>query len=242
MKGRHCDTLYYQPSGRAKLDKYLPGLQAMTDLHNAVIIVLVILVTGIGGTSATIFAILKWYLPNQFKHRDDSRQLEIDNLRDELATKRASDAVEIERDRMLPLMVENNQRLVDAMIKSKDADTAATYQRIELDKQAAAVLAANTQQITTHSDRLEENTDRLEQVEKKVDLLYNRFVKVFPRDSNILDLFDELKNVVEETKTACAEKKSKGDSQPIPSVTIPVDKGTILLTGIEPGDLEQKAG
>ena len=140
----------------------------MTDLHNAVVIVLVILVTGIGGTSATIFAILKWYLPNQFKHRDDARQLEIDGLRSELATKREADAVEIERDRMLPLMVENNQRLVESMIKSKDADTAATLQRIELDKTTAAELIANTNQLTTHSDRLEETTDKLEGVEKKL--------------------------------------------------------------------------
>lgn len=51
--------------------------------------------------------------------------------------------------------------------------------------------------------------DTLGNVELKVNSLYDRFAKVFPRDTSIDELFTELKNVLLETKKACEETKTK---------------------------------
>ncbi len=226
------------------MDKYLPGIAHMNEIAHSINTLIVIVIGAIG--SGIVAYIYQWRvsLPRRFEQQTKEREVQLDNLREEFENKHAAEAVNIERDRMLPITFESNQRLVDAMIKSREADTAATLQRIELDKTAAAALVANTKQLTTHSDQLEENTEKLEGVEKKlgvvedkVEKLYKRFLVVFPRESNILELFDELKGVLEETKQACTEKK-KGDSQPLPSLTLPVDKGTILITGVEPDDLQ----
>jgi hypothetical protein len=227
------------------MDKYLPGIAHMNDIIHAINF---LIVAFIGATGSAIVAYLyQWRvsLPRRFEQQTKEREAQLADLKQELENKHAAQAVDIERERMFPVMVENNQRLVESMIKSKDADTAATLQRIELDKTTAAVLIANTNQLTTHSDRLEETTDKLEGVEKKlgvvedkVEKLYKRFLIVFPRESNILELFDELKGVLEETKQACTEKK-KGDSQPLPTITLPTptDAANILYSGVEPDDL-----
>lgn len=217
----------------------LPTAAQMIDIDNALRFLLVAFFTGAAGVIGTIVLAAKWYIPRRLRQQTAERQVQLNALKKELETKHAADAVEIERDRMLPQMVENNQRLVDAMIKSKDADTAATLQRIELDKTTAAVLLANTHQVTTHSDRLDENTDRLEAVEKQLGKLYNKVMVAFPHEVNIEEILNELRGAMQEIKKACSEKK-KGDSQPLPSVTLPVDKGTILITGIEPDDLNGK--
>ena len=230
------------------MDKYLPGIQHMNEITHSINALIVLVLGAIGSGFAAYIYQWRVSLPRRFEQQTKEREAQLDNLREEFENKHAAEAVDIERERMLPIMFQNNQRLVDSMIKSKEADTAATLQRIELDKTTAAVLLANTKQVTTHSDRLDENTEKLEGVEKKlgvvedkVEKLYNRFLVVFPRESNIHELFDELKDVLEETKQACADKK-KGDSKELPTVTLPLptDKGTILLTGIEPGDIDLK--
>lgn len=50
--------------------------------------------------------------------------------------------------------------------------------------------------------------DTLANVASKVNTLYDRFSKVFPRDNTLDELFNELKKLVEETKKACEESKT----------------------------------
>ncbi len=190
------------------MDKYLPGIQHMNEIAHSLNALIVIVIGAIG--SGFVAYIYQWRvsLPRRFEQQTKEREAQLDNLREEFENKHAAEAVDIERERMLPLMFQNNQRL--------------------------------------HGEQIEENTEKLEGVETKlgvvedkVEKLSRRLQVLFPRDSNILDLFDQLKVAVEETKSAVGEKK-RGDSQPIPSVTVPVDKGTILITGVLPDDLDLK--
>lgn len=194
----------------------MPSAANMLDINTAIIALVMAIIIGFTGLVATIFAILKWYLPALFKHRDEQRKIENDDLEQRLENKNAATAADIERELMFPEMMKNNQRLVESMLLSNQANTAATIQRIEQDKQSAAVLEANTKQLTTASDRLDETTDKLEEVEKKVDQLYKRFTVVFPREKSIDDLFGELKLVVAGTKQVVDERR--GDSKPIPTI------------------------
>lgn len=194
-----------------------PSAAAMLDINNAIIILVVTIIGGFTTTAFTIFSIVKWYLPARFKQQTDERQAQLEAMRTEAQNDSAAKAVDIERDRLLPQMMENNQRLVESMIQSNRANTDATIQRIEQDKHSAAVLEANTKQLTTASERLEDHTEKLEEVEKKVDLLYKRFTVVFPRENSIDELFTELKLVVAGTRQVVDERK--GDSKPIPTIT-----------------------
>jgi hypothetical protein len=209
------------------MPQYFPSVSDMLDINTAIIVLVVTIVVGFTGLVGTGFAIMKWYLPSVFKRRDEQRQTENDALKKELENKNAATAVDIERERMFPQMMENNQRLVESMLQSNRANTEATIQRIEQDKHSAAVLEANTKQLTTAAERLDESTEKLEAVERKVDQLYNRFSMVFPREKSIDELFTELKLVVAGTKQVVDERKT--DSRPIPTihadVTLHTDNG-----------------
>lgn len=201
--------------------------QEMLDINNAIIILIVTIIGGFTTTAFTIFSIVKWYLPARFKQQTEERQVQLEAMKTEATNESAAKAVDIERDRLLPQMMENNQRLVESMIQSNRANTDATIQRIEQDKHSAAVLEANTKQLTTAADRLDETTEKLEAVEHKVDQLYKRFTVVFPRENSIDELFNELRQVVAGTKQVVDERKH--DSKPIPTIkadiTLRTDNG-----------------
>lgn len=194
----------------------MPTAVNMLDINTAIIALIFTIIVGFTGMAATIFGIVKWYLPSLFRRRDEQRKIENDDLQKKLENKNAAVAVDIERERMFPQMMENNQRLVDSMLQSNRANTDATIQRIEQDKHSAAVLEANTKQLTTASERLDETTDKLEAVERKVDRLHDRLVKVFPRDKSIDELFGEIKQAVAATKQVVDDRK--GDSKPLPTI------------------------
>lgn len=195
----------------------MPSAADMLDINTAIIALAITSIVGFTSVVATLFGIFKWYLPARFKQQTEERQAQLEAMRTEASNDSAAKAVDIERDRLLPQMMENNQRLVESMIQSNRANTDATIQRIEQDKHSAAVLEANTKQLTTASERLEDHTEKLEEVEKKVDQLYKRFTLVFPREKSIDELFGELKLVVAGTKQVVDDRKH--DSKPIPTIT-----------------------
>ena len=219
------------------MDKYLPAVQSMNDIIHAVNVLVVVVIGAIGSAIAAYVYQWRVSLPRRFEQQNKERDAQLAQVKQELENKHAAQAVDIERERMFPVMVENNQRLVESMIKLKDADTAATLQRIELDKTTAAILVANTNQLTTHTDRLEETTDRLEAVEKQLSKLYNKVTVAFPNDINIEEILQELRGAMTEIKKACADKR-KGDSKELPIVTLPAPPANVLYDNILPDDLE----
>lgn len=58
-------------------------------------------------------------------------------------------------------------------------------------------------------DEDKKRDDILKTVQTKATTLYDRFSKVFPRDTSIDELFADLKKVLEDTKRACEEAKTK---------------------------------
>jgi len=198
-----------------------PTVTQMIDIDNAIRILAVAFATGLAGIIGTFVLAAKWYIPRRMKQQTQERQTQIDDLKNELASKRAAEAVDIERERILPQLVEGMQRLMESQIQTAQANNAAIMARIEQDARNAAVIDANTRQLTTHSSVLAEGSEKLEIVQIKLDKLYDRFTKVFPRDTNISELFNELKGVLEETKQACIDTKRKGDSKPIPIIPLP---------------------
>lgn len=138
------------------MPQVLPSAADMIDINNAIIILVIIVVTGLGTTLATLFSTFKWYLPNVFKRRDEQRQVEIDALKKELETKHAAEAVEIERERLLPQLVEQNRIMSTTTITLAQSFNTTIQQKTEQDAALTAAWNAHTKQLTTNTDRLED--------------------------------------------------------------------------------------
>lgn len=134
----------------------LPTAANMVEINNAIIILIIVIVTGLGTTAATLFTTFKWYLPATFKRRDEQRELELENLRKELDSKHAAEAVEIERERLLPQLVEQNRIMSNTTITLAQSFNTTIQQKTEQDAALTAAWNAHTKQLTTNTDRLED--------------------------------------------------------------------------------------
>jgi hypothetical protein len=99
----------------------------------------------------TLGATLKWWIPAFFKQQLEAQK-----------NKTTADTVDIERERMLPRLLENNQRLVEAMIANSQASNAAMMQRVQTDVTSSNTLLANTRAVTSVAEQLEEVVQTLD--------------------------------------------------------------------------------
>lgn len=217
------------------MDKYLPAVAQMNDILHAVNVLIGLVITGIGTIIAAYLYQVKVSIPRRFEQQTAERQIQLEAMRKDFENKAAAQAVDIEREKMLP-------KLVESSIQMAQSINTTMLQSVQQTSTYVAQLTAHDRQLSANTDRLEENSEKLEAVEKKLSKLHDRFMLVFPRETYLQELFNELKTVVEETKKVCGEKR-KGDSKEIPVITLPTptDKGTILITGVMPEDLGNNA-
>lgn len=134
----------------------------MSELTNAIILLIVAIVTGATALIGTYLYQWKVALPRQFKQRDEQRELELIRFKTELENKAAAEKVDIERDRMLPILVENMMQANRATVQMAESFHTTMIQGVQQ-------TAAYTAQIKAHDGQLTANTDRLEELAQTVD-------------------------------------------------------------------------
>lgn len=127
----------------------------MADITNAIHALIAAIVLGLTGVVATYLYQWKVALPRQFKLRDEQRTAEIEAAKLELKNKADAESVDIERERMLP-------RLIESTITMSQNFNATMMQNVQ---QTAAYVA----QLTAHDRMLSANTDRLEELAQTVE-------------------------------------------------------------------------
>jgi len=135
-----------------------PTAAQMIEITNAIYALIGAIVLGVSGIVAAYLYQWKIAMPRQFKQRDDKRELELKGLEQRLAAEK----VDIERDRMLPQLIENNQQLVNAVLKMGNSFNDTTIRRIEQD-------VTNNQTLLAHSRAVVSNTERLEEFSQTLD-------------------------------------------------------------------------
>lgn len=128
----------------------------MNDVTNAINALIVVIIVGISGGVAAWLYQWKISIPRQFKQRDEQRQLELENMRKALENKRAAEAVDIERDRLLPTLVENMMQSNRATIQMAESFHVSITQSIRQTADYSAALKAHDGQLTSNTERLEE--------------------------------------------------------------------------------------
>lgn len=134
----------------------------MADITNAIYALVAAIVLGISGVAAAYFYQWKVALPRQFKQRDEQRQLELENVRKAMENRRAAEAVDIERDRMLPILIENMMQSNRSTVQMAESFHATMMQNIQQTATWNAQLKAHDGQLTTNTDRLEELAQMIE--------------------------------------------------------------------------------
>lgn len=137
------------------MDSYLPAVSQMSEItHNLQLLAIAVLV-GAGTIVGVFVATMRWWIPARFKQQTAERQAQLEALKSDLETKRAAETVDIERDRMLP-------KLIESTITMSQSFNATMMQSIQ---QTAAYSA----QLSAHDRMLSANTDRLEELAQTVD-------------------------------------------------------------------------
>lgn len=98
--------------------------------------------------SIALAATLKWYIPEYFKQQNKQREIQLKDLEERLSNKAQSDAVDIEREKMLPKLFEATISLSQNINQSmlQNAQQTALY---------IAQLSNHDRQLTTNTERLE---------------------------------------------------------------------------------------
>ncbi len=144
------------------MDKYLPAAAQMNDISSQIHL-LIYVVVGVGITVLGTFgAVMKWYIPARFKQQTAERELRLNEVKNELDSKRASEAVDIEREKILPTLLENMMQSNRSTIQMAESFHTTMLQGVQ---QTATYVA----QLTAHDRQLSANTDRLEELAQTVD-------------------------------------------------------------------------
>jgi len=104
---------------------------------------------------AAVGAGVKWYIPARFKQQTEERETRILALKKELDNKATAEAVDIERERILPRLIESNISMSQSI-----------NQNLLQNAQQTAIYIA---QLTAHDKQLTTNTDRLEELAQTID-------------------------------------------------------------------------
>lgn len=141
----------------------------MAEITTAIHALIVAIVLGVTGVAATYLYQWKVALPHQFKLRDEQRTAEIEAAKRDLKNKTDAEAVDIERERMLP-------RLFEATISMAQNINQSMLQNAQQTALYLAQLTAHDKQLTTNTDQLAglvETVDiaitNIQLLEKKVD-------------------------------------------------------------------------
>lgn len=144
------------------MPQVIPTAAQMTELTNAILGLIVAIVLGISGIVAAYLYQWKIAMPARFKAQTREREAQLLDLEQRIANKAAAEKVDIERDRMLPQLIENNQQLVNAVLKMGNSFNDTTIRRIEQD-------VTNNQTLLAHSRAVVSNTERLEEFSQTLD-------------------------------------------------------------------------
>lgn len=195
----------------------------MTELTNAVHALIIAIVTG---ATLLIGAYLyQWRvsLPRQFKLRDEKRATENEALKQELKNKADAEAVDIERDRMLPKVIESTIQMAQSINTTmmQNVQQTATY---------IAQLSAHDRTLTANTDRLETLAETVDQAITNIQLLKSQ-VDANTDHSKTAALFGErAAQAAEETLELVRSELSKivrpkGDTKPIPPLADTAEPG-----------------
>lgn len=214
----------------------------MTDIHTALNTLIIILIVGLGGVFSTLFAIFKWYLPKRFEQQTAEREARLKALQTDNANKAAAEAVDIKREGMLPLLIEQNQSLVNAALTMAKSFNDTTVQRIQQDVINNGTLNATNRQMTTNTERLEEMAGLLDTAIINIQNLENATNVSRAESSAAKVAANKAAVAAEETLTFVRRKlsevieESKHDSRPIPTITADVTLHTADSTPAESED------
>lgn len=203
----------------------LASVQQMSDLTNQFHLLIAALFA-VGVTIAGVFgATMKWYIPARFKQQTEGRKLELDALREEFINKNAAEKVDIERDRMLPQLLENMMQSNRSTIQLADSFHATVMQSLQQTAAWNAQLKAHDGQLTANTDRLEEMAQTVETaitviqvlkktVEENTDL--SKTAAAFSQQAAVTA--QETLELVKD-KIVQAVAQAKHDTSPLPPLT-----------------------
>lgn len=208
----------------------------MSDVTNAINALIVVIIIGLGGTFTTLFAIFKWYLPKRFEQQTAEREARLKALQDENANKAAAESVEIKREGMLPMLLEQNQLLVSAALKMGQSFNDTTIQRMQQDVINNGTLSATNRQLTSNTERLEEMAGLLDTAIINIQNLERATnesrdeSKAANAHANRAAIAAEATLTFVRQKLSVVIEESKHDSRPIPTITADITLHTDTAT------------
>lgn len=200
----------------------------MLDINTAIIALIVTIIVGFTGLAATLFGIVKWYLPALFKRRDEQRQIENDDLKADIENKRASNTADIERDRVLPQLVSGINNFAASNAQMTQNLGALIQNRIEQDTRMASELHAHTLAVTGVTEGLDELRGEFRTLQKNVEQVVTQVSRNTDasKDAKLSsDTAAAQANITLELvktfgiKLDTITQAAKSDSRPIPTIT-----------------------
>lgn len=147
----------------------MPTAAQMIEINTAIVALIIAIIVGFTSVIGTGFAIMKWYLPNIFKHRDEQRKLENDALQADIENKRASNTADVERDRVLPQLVSGINNFAASNAQMTQNLGALIQNRIEQDTRMVGELHAHTLAVTGVTEGLDELRGEFQTLQKEVE-------------------------------------------------------------------------
>lgn len=141
----------------------------MSDVTNAINALIVVLVGGLAGVFATIFGIMKWYLPKRFEQQTAERAAQLEKLKMEVQTNNAQSNADIERDRVLPQLVTGINSFALSNSQMTQNVGKLIQNRLEQDARMAGEFHAHTLAITGVTEGLDELRGEFHTLQKSVE-------------------------------------------------------------------------
>lgn len=185
----------------------------MDQVYNA-LLVLIIAVIGMGTAFFLVMgATFKWYIPRRFELQTEEREARLDKFKGELTSQREADAADVERERVLPRLVEavgsfaaNNNQMAQNFLTMMQS-------RIEQDAQATREISAHTLSVNGVSKSLDELRGQFVDVRKQIEAVVTQSAASESTSKRTLEAVETFS-----AKLDTVAQAAKRETKPIPVV------------------------
>jgi hypothetical protein len=134
----------------------IPTVAQMAEITNALNALIVAIVLGAASVVGAYFYQMRISLPRQFKLRDEQRELDIEKIRKEYEMKIAAQSVDIERERLLPQLMEQNRIMQSTTVQLAQSFNETMMHLVQQNATSNSTMLAHTRAVTSVAEKQEE--------------------------------------------------------------------------------------
>lgn len=195
----------------------------MEQINNALIILAVAVIGGVGTIAAALFATYKWYIPKRFELQTKEREMQLKALEDKIVHRAAAADVDIERDRMLPQLINSINSFAASNIQQTQMFGAILQDRATQDARTASEMHAHTLAITDVSTGLGELREEFSEIRQQIETMvinvqHNTTASSAAENASKRTL--ELVQAFDNRLTEIAHAAKHGDTKPIAPINV----------------------